>query len=340
MFKLSQSAVWSAAMLLVMAGSACVAQEKAAGGAAVTAGEPDLSQGESRFDPAVAAGLEVKKVKTGHLLVRPVVNGKAAGWFIFDTGAGICVISTPKKDELGLVDAGELDAVGVGGAAKTRLYRAERVQLGPMTMRNHPVMLTDLSFLTPHLGEEISGVIGYGVLSQCVAEFSIADATISLHDPKTYALREGAGAWEEMKIIERVPRIHANVEGNDGLFRIDTGANSSITLHEPAVRKWKMLEGRETTQAKLGGVGGFVKARRGSVKDVTLGGVRHEDVKAEFAVEAKGTFAKEAIDGNIGAGLLSKYTMVLDYAGQRICLRARDVKEGEGGTIGTEGAKP
>jgi hypothetical protein len=83
-----------------------------------------------------------------------------------------------------------------------------------------------------------------------------------------------------------------------------------------------------------------VKARRGSVKDVTLGGVRHEDVKAEFAVEAKGTFAKEAIDGNIGAGLLSKYTMVLDYAGQRICLRARDVKEGEGGTIGTEGAKP
>src|SRR5215470_7433707 len=55
---------------------------------------PGLQGGEATFDPKAPAKLEVKRVKTGHLLVRPVINGHEAGWFIFDTGAGICVVST------------------------------------------------------------------------------------------------------------------------------------------------------------------------------------------------------------------------------------------------------
>ena len=64
-----------------------------------------LSQGEAVFDPTVAADVQVQRVKTGHLLVRPVINDKDAGWFIFDTGAGICVVSTSHVEPLGLAGA-------------------------------------------------------------------------------------------------------------------------------------------------------------------------------------------------------------------------------------------
>lgn len=282
---------------------------------------PDLSEGSVTYDDTISGVLEVKKVKTGHLLIKPLINGKPAGWFIFDTGAGICVLSPKTQQEFALPEAGDINAIGVGGDATLKMYRAESFQVGPLKLTNHPAMTVDLSFLTPHLGEEIAGVVGFGVLSQCIVELGIADSKITLHNPKTFSL--ATGSWEHMKVVERIPSVHATVEGHEGWFRLDTGANSFITFHQPAVEKWKLLENRETKDASLGGMGGFVKAKKGTVSSLTLGGVEHKDLTAEFATEKKGNFADPSREGNIGAGLLSKYTMFLDYTQERICFIAK-----------------
>jgi predicted aspartyl protease len=302
------------------AGSAAHAQAET--GASVSS--PDLSQGASSFDPAVAAEIQVKRVRTGHLLVRPVVNGIDAGWFIFDTGAGICVVSTPHVEELKLTAAGGIDTVGVGGAASAQLHRAATLVLGPLTLRDEPIMTTDLSFLKEHLGEDIVGVIGYGLLTQCVAEIDLLTPRIALHDPKGYAL--AAGSWTAITLDDRVPGVDAIFEGRTARFRLDTGANSFITFHEPAVREWKLLDGRDVSDAKLGGVGGFVAAKKGTLASFELGGVRRENVPAEFALEAKGVFAESSRAGNIGAGFLAQFVMVVDYSNKRIALRPRDAK--------------
>ena len=282
---------------------------------------PDLSEGSVTYDDTISGVLKVKKVKTGHLLIKPLINGKPAGWFIFDTGAGICVLSPKTQKEFALSEAGDINAIGVGGDAKLKMYRAESFQVGPLKLTNHPAMTVDLSFLTPHLGEEIAGVVGFGVLSQCIVELDIADSKVTLHNPKTFSL--ATGSWEHMKVVERIPSVHATVEGHEGWFRLDTGANSFITFHQPAVEKWKLLENRETKDASLGGMGGFVKAKKGTVSSLTLGGVEHKDLTAEFATEKKGNFADPSREGNIGAGLLSKYTMFLDYNQERICFIAK-----------------
>src|SRR5262245_43988348 len=119
-------------------------------------GMPDLEQGTATFDPAITNELQVKRVKTGHLLVRPVINGLDAGWFIFDTGAGICVVSTPCVNRLKLKRLGDIDAQGTGGDEEAKLYRASTVKLGPLTLTDHPIMATDLSFLKVHMGVEIA----------------------------------------------------------------------------------------------------------------------------------------------------------------------------------------
>ncbi len=282
---------------------------------------PDLAEGSVAFDDAISGVLEVKKVKTGHLLIKPLINDKPAGWFIFDTGAGICVLSPRTQEEFALPEAGDINAIGVGGDAKLKMYRAESFQVGPLTLSDHPAMTVDLSFLTPHLGEEIAGVIGFGVLSQCIVELEIAEGKITLHNPATFSL--ATGGWEQMKVTERIPSVKAIVEGREGWFRLDTGANSAITFHQPAVEEWKLLEHRETKDAALGGVGGFVKAKKGTVSTLTLGGVEHKELPAEFAIEKRGNFADASRQGNIGAGLLSKYTIYLDYKQERICFNAK-----------------
>ena len=73
-----------------------------------------LQLGKATFDAGAPAELEVKQARTGHLLVRPVVNGRPAGWFIFDTGAGVCCVTSSSVAERGLEQIGEIDAVGGG----------------------------------------------------------------------------------------------------------------------------------------------------------------------------------------------------------------------------------
>ena len=283
--------------------------------------EPDLSQGSAQFDRSIAPGLEVVRVKTGHLLVRPIVNGHEAGWFIFDTGAGICVVSTPHLGPLGLEPAGDIQARGIGGGANAQLFRAETLSLGPVTLRNHPLMSTDLSFLKQFLGEEIAGIIGYGVLSRCVAEIDLSAPAVTLHDPEDYRL--AAGAWLPIDLDDRIPALHGRFEDHEGLFHVDTGSNAAITFSENAVRKWRLLEGRDAVESKLGGVGGFTAVRKGRVEWFEVGGLRQEDVEATFPTEAKGTLGGERIDGSLGAGLLRPYVVITDYPQSRMAFRER-----------------
>jgi predicted aspartyl protease len=304
------------AFAVVGAASVC------AGAAVMQHGGPDLSQGATSFDAALPAEIVVKRAPTGHLLVRPLVNGIDAGWFIFDTGAGICVVSTPHIAGLGLTDAGSIDSVGVGGSQSNALHRAARLTLGPVTLEDHPLMATDLSFLQEHLGEDVAGIIGFGLLTQCVAELDLATPRIALHDRKAFTLAAGS-AWTGISLEDRVPTVEASFEGHAGRFRLDTGANSTVTFHEPAVRRWKLVEGREVTDVRLGGVGGFVAAKKGTLASFELGGVRRENLAVEFATEAKGSFAESSRDGNIGARFLEDFVMVLDYGGERLALTPR-----------------
>lgn len=289
--------------------------------------EPDLRGGTVAFEASMPAALEVKRVKTGHLLVKPVINGISPGWFIFDTGAGICVISTPHVKELDLKDAGPIDASGVGGQAKLHLYRAKKLTLGPATFEDHPLMETDLSFLSPLMGEEIAGVIGYGVLSRCIVEMDLATPRISLASRDGYTLPRGE--WSELIMKERIPCVRAAFEGHEGVFRLDTGSDAFVTFHEPAVRRLNLLEGRDVKSIKLGGVGGFVKGKEGQIEWFEVGGVRQKKIKASFAIEAKGNYGEANKDGNIGAAMLKPFVLVLDYTGNHIAFLKRDAGAAE-----------
>lgn len=279
-----------------------------------------IEQGSATFDAEAEGELQVQRAKTGHLLVRPSLNGREAGWFIFDTGAGICVISTPLSGDFELTESGPLAAKGVGGTSAAQALRAKELELGPVVVRDVPLMQTDLSFLAEHLGVEIAGVIGYGLLSECVVEIDLVAPRIALHDPRTFEL--ASGSWSPLEFDHLIPTLNARVEGLEGRFHLDLGSNSGLTVEEPAVRRWNLLEGRALTDGKLGGVGGMVAVKKGRIVWLEFAGVRVEDVEATFAVETSGV-AGEGHDGSLGTRALEPFALTLDYPGKRISLRPR-----------------
>lgn len=269
------------------------------------------------FDANVPAELAVTKTRSGHLLVPVTIDGKDAGNFIFDTGAGGTVISTALAEKLGLEKFGELPMVGVGGTIKTSFVRPKSMGLGPVSI-DGPLMTTlDTGFLTQAMGTEISGIVGYGLMHRAIIEVDKEGPKVALHDPASF--NDPKLKWEEMRVTARVPVCKASLEGHEGWFRLDTGASARfLTVHYAAVRDLKLLEGREVTPTQLGGVGGKVPGKTGKLAWFEIGGRRSENVVVDFATQDVGAFADQAIMGNLGGKALAGFDIFFDYQGRRI----------------------
>ena len=277
---------------------------------------------DTRFDPSIPPALEVKRAKTGHLLVHPRIDGKDVGWFIFDTGAGITVLDTKTVETLGLTRQGTVPAMGAGGSTQSGLARIGEFSLGPITITDQLVLDLNIGFLSPLMGETIAGIVGYPVLARSVVSVDMQTPAVSIHNPAAFTL--SSGEWSTLHVYERHPCVEGVLEGHPGIFRLDTGAGANtVTVHVPFVQRHALLDGRETTDSMFGGVGGMVKAKAGMVKSMTLGGHTHENFTAQFAIEPKGAMADPYLAGNLGGGLVSPFIVTFDYRNNRIAFVPR-----------------
>lgn len=267
--------------------------------------------------------LKVKRARTGHLLVAPKINGQDAGWFIFDTGAGMSCADTRLVERLNLADAGEASAKGEGGTVDTRLRAIKSLTLGPVLIEDSAVVELDLRPIAMAMVEQIDGVIGYECFQAGIYEVDLLEGKITVHDPATYKLPAGQ-SWQPITFIGRRPHITAQIEENPpGIFLLDLGANNAATISAPTVEKLKLLDGRDTSASMSGGVGGIHAARKGALKTMTLCGQKVENVPAIFTQSEKGALSEGDLQGSIGVGLLKQFHVIIDYGNQRIALLPR-----------------
>jgi hypothetical protein len=272
---------------------------------------------DTRWNATAAARVEVRRVRSGHLLVHPLVNGKDTGWFILDTGAGAMVIDTKAADRLGMPALGETVAIGVAGTMKARFREGGTFELGPVTINGTRYLELDLGFLTDAFGLPVGGICGRDLFERAAVEIDISTESVAVHDPARYRL-EGT-TWQELFFSGRTPAVRARFEGGrEGLFKLDTGSGETVSLHAPAVERYKLLAGRETRASRSGGVGGSQASRMGKLAWFELAGHRFEEPDVEFAGTSEGAFADVYTTGNIGAGLLRAFRIVFDYGNKRV----------------------
>jgi hypothetical protein len=175
----------------------------------------------------------------------------------------------------------------------------------------------DLGFLQTPLGEEIAGIVGYDVLSRCVAEIRLATDDIRLYDPKCYAL--DSPSWQKLTLDRGCPTVSATFEGgHKGRFRIDVGASgagfSNVAFHAPAVEARNLLHRRQVMIARLG----VTRIAFGKMAWFELAGQRFEKPDVVFALDRQGPFGDEYLEGNLGVEFLKPFRIVLDYAHERV----------------------
>ena len=285
---------------------------------------------DTRFDPVAPPDVEVKRVMTGHVLVRPKVDGRDIGWFIFDTGAAGTMIDPTASAKLKLERLGSVGVTSVLGNEQSSILRANSLALGPMTVAKPFLVTMDLGYVRTGLGEDVVGIVGYDILARCVAEITLADDSIKLYDPKAY--RHEPAPWQPLAFNQSVPLASATFQKatRKGLFRIDVGASGpgvgNVVFHAYGARP-PSPQGRKVTPGKIGPT----RIARGKIAWFELAGHRFANPDVVFAIDRRGPFGDEYVDGNIGVEFLKPFRMNSWISRTRASPSSREAR---GGSVG------
>lgn len=297
--------------------------------------------GRVLFDPSGRRQLEVRRTESGHLLVHPRIDRGSLGWFVFDTGASTTTINNRVARGAELASEGRGRTVSQTGAHLTRLWRGDSLSLGTMTI-DAPLMTgLDMDEMARHVGNA-SGVLGGDVIEHCVAELDVTDASIRIHPPGGLTLH--GIKWHEIELSKNVPILPASFAGQDGSFLLDTGDPGGAIFFTPTVLELGLLEGRKLVREHHAGVGGGFELWRGWFESVRLGEHALPNIPANFSTTLAGMLGSRLASGSLGAAMLDRFTVILDYPGARIALLPHepllvgsDVLDAHCGTYGTAG---
>ncbi len=191
-----------------------------------------------------------------------------------------------------------------------------------------PVVLAlPLDILKPNFGHEIDGIIGGDFIKQFVVEIDYPAHVLRFHDRDKFTY-SGPGESIPMRLNSGGhPIIDAEVTVTGrpavkGKFVIDIGSGSALALHAPFVAQEHLpLPDQKTIRAMGGGgTGGKVTGRTGRVAELRIGKFQIADTPTLFSEDKSGAFASRELQGNIGAQILRKFKVFLDYARDRIIL--------------------
>jgi predicted aspartyl protease len=251
------------------------------------------------------------------LLVRPLVNGVDVGWFVLDTGATGMVISSAAARKAGLAAIG---TTRLQDGSVTTVFRGETFQLGPLTLRGTKYAGADFPYGKMTFGRPVEGFCGYDVFARTVFELDIGGGRIGVWDPATYALDDGR--WQDLVLDANLPHAWCRFEGGrEGLFLLDAGYDGSVQLFPHVVEQYGLLEGRRTRARTVLSFGAQTIVRQGTLDWFEIGSTRLEEVETHFASGPSQLYPGSALTaGIVGADLMRRFRVVLDYGHDRVVL--------------------
>lgn len=251
-----------------------------------------------------------------HVYADVRVNGKGPYTFIFDTG-GLNIVAPRVAEELGLKSEGQLEGRGAGaGHIEMGMAKIGKLELGAAEVKDQLFIVAPLEALSPVEGVDMPGMVGFETFRRFVTRFDYGAHTITLISPDAFDAKD-AGNAIPFKFNGNTIEISASYNGIPGNYTIDTGSRSSVTLSAPFAAAHNLYRGSTAVDAVTGwGVGGPTRSRVLRGTTLSFGPETVARPVVEVSTDKAGAMADAALAGNIGAGILKRYIVTLDYNDQ------------------------
>ncbi len=259
-----------------------------------------------------------------HIYADVFVNGKGPFQFIFDTG-GENFVTPALAKALGLVAQGHMQGGGAGsGHMDINLTRVSSLKLGDATVKDQVFAVVPIDVMEPVEGVKMPGMVGFETFRRFVTTIDYGCGTITLTMPKAFDPKD-AGAPVPFKFNGNTIEAIGTYNGIKGNFTIDTGSRASVTLNRPFVAANHLDAGKTIDAVNGWGVGGPTRGYAMRGKTFQLGAMTVKNPVTELSTDKGGAFTEGDIAGNIGAGILKRYVVTLDYEQQTMYLKPSGV---------------
>jgi predicted aspartyl protease len=303
------------------------------------AGAQQAAAGARRGSPAPPGPIALPVERASNVFfVKATVNGVGPMWFTVDTGATLTVIDPAVATRIGKTPLSIGARANVGVATDhTELATVSNIRI---EIAGVPAFVAPTLYVVPvrgnaqALGHQIDGVIGTDFLQRYLVEFNYAAGTLSLTPPPFAGKPSEPGLPITTDGNVLLAKASVGLVDGDVLtarLLVDTGSGGGLTLTSPFVRQHRLIE-RFYTPTSRGdatsgrssltiGINGVMTAPVIVLGSLGIGSATWSSPRSSLSREAGGLTASTQFDGLLGAELLRRFTLTIDYPGKMIWLR-------------------
>jgi len=256
------------------------------------------------------------------------VNGAAELDFVLDTGASdISAIDQGVAEKMAL-PRGRGTTGGGAGPERVQMRELESVSLSlpGLEMAGFRFLTIPLKRMEPYWGRNKDGLFGGNILARLVTSIDYDRRTVTFHDPGSFD-PAGSGEMIPLTIDGNAPFVTAKVKvpGSgapaEGFFLLDTGVRMSF-FNTPFTAKNALIQKSPRTVENIAGfgIGGASRATMGRLAALEIGDFVIEGPVVQLNTTTQGVEASAQFDGIIGADILSRFVVTLDYQNKRMWL--------------------
>jgi predicted aspartyl protease len=274
----------------------------------------------ARIDDASGIARVRFDLVNNHIYANGAIDGKPVR-FLVDTG-GMNLLTPASAAKLGIAGEGKLAGRGVGDEPVDVAFgHASEVRLGDAVLAKPVFVIMDLGDLSKVEGVECDGLVGYEMFRRFGVTIDYEKRELTLADPNRFAPPAGASVVP-FELDDRIPIVAGTLDGVPVRLSVDTGSRASLSMHSPFVREHDLVKRyRAAPEAVVGwGVGGPSRGRPVRLGTLKLGDRAISGIAADLYTGDKGAFANPDLSGNLGGGVLKRFTVAFDYANKRMYL--------------------
>ncbi len=249
-----------------------------------------------------------------YIYLKGKVNGRETD-IVLDSGAGATVIDAGLADELKLESVGEVAARGVGGVQSAAVLDNVTLELPGLLLPRIKAARIDMGGVGRMLGRPMPVVLGKEMFHAMVVDIDYPSSRIAFRAAEGFDYRGDGRKVPLFPGPDGHRRVDVVVDGKaTARVTVDTGSGGTVALFKAFTEENRLLEGRTVSETQGGGVGGAIVSKVATLDSLTFAGYELKAVPASFTRSEKSTFDSREFDGNLGAGVFSRFRLIFDYA--------------------------
>lgn len=272
-----------------------------------------------------------------HVIWIPVrVNGGPVLNFAFDSAAARSGIDWERAEEQKLAFESLGQQYAGSGDTKARIGMARDVSLTlpGATLQLARVGVAPLRGVSESYGRRMDGLVGAELFARYVVEMDWEQKIFQFHDPEKFRY-EGPGTAVPLVVAGGMPFVRMQfsvpgVEPVEGLILVDCPHPGTVILNRPFVEQHGLLEAARKSLPRLAtqyteGVNGRSEILYGRIPQLKIGPYVLREPVVGFSQAKGGALANENFHGILGAEILRRFKVIVDYRGERIILEPKTV---------------